>query len=555
MEIITVDNFSFRYTDSKNDSLNNINIGIDEGDFVLICGKSGCGKTTLVKNLKPVMIPNGTSSGRILYRGKDINTLSPEEAAINIGYVMQDTDTQIVTDKVWHELAFGLENMGLGNKLIKRRVAEISNYFGITEWFDKKTSELSGGQRQILTLASIMVMKPEVLILDEPASQLCEVAASELVSILKRINEELSTTIIMIEHRLENVFSVADKVLYMEAGKVTAYGATKDVAAIMAKSDYIDAMPASARIYKGTGLHGGNIPLNIRDGRRYVKKYFVSGLEKKNFDEKDFCTDTSFLGKILKDKKEKKEDCSISLSEVSFRYEKTGADIISNLSMNVRKGLITTVVGGNGSGKTTLLSVMAGLLKPYRGKIRTEGKIAMLPQNPETLFSRDRVYDELGMVFSKENDKNLIHRLVCDMAEKFDIEHCLDMHPYDMSGGEKQRTALAKLLLTSPEILLLDEPTKGFDYYHKKKLGSILRNLVNEGMTILIVSHDTEFTAKYSDVCMMYFNGGIVCRGTPFDVFKGNSFYTTAADRIAGDYFVNALTVEDVIEECLKITT
>lgn len=546
MEIITINNLSFSYSDSDKKVLDNISLAINEGELVLVCGRSGCGKTTLVKNLKKVLMPKGKRQGEIYYRGISIDKLNDYEQATKIGYVMQDTDTQIVTDKVWHELAFGLENLGVESHVIKRRVAEIANYFGITDWFDKNTYELSGGQKQILNLASVMIMKPDVLILDEPMSQLCEVAANELLSMIKRINEELSTTVIIVEHRLENIYHMADKVVFMENGKVIECGTPGEVANHLFDNEYCKALPLAVNIYKGLKT-GGNIPLNVKEGRQFISSYFAGKRECEIYPSEK---KEGRLRKIF-EKKQTDKHYALELKDIYFRYEKNGQDIIENLKLRLQKGVVSLLLGGNGSGKTTLLSVICGILKPYRGKIELfDNRIGYLPQNPEMLFVKDNVYDELLMVLDKKSVDS-----INEIAEKLDIKHCFNSHPYDLSGGEKQRVALAKVLLTKPDILLLDEPTKGFDVFHKEMLGRIIRELAADNTAILIVSHDTEFAAEYADECMMYFRGNIICREAPADMFSGNSFYTTAANRIAGDYIEKAITGKDVIDACMRITT
>ncbi|MCI8307734.1 MAG: ATP-binding cassette domain-containing protein [Lachnospiraceae bacterium] len=575
MEVIKIENLSFSYPESERKAIDNISMSVNEGEFVLICGKSGCGKTTLARQLKPVLRPKGDVLGQVYYRGRALDELSDYEKAAAIGYVMQDADTQIVTDKVWHELAFGLENLGFDNKTIRRRVAEISNYFGINEWFDRKTFELSGGQKQILNLASVMVMNPDVLILDEPVSQLCEVAANDFLHLVKRINEELLTTIIMIEHRLENIYHMADRVAVLEEGRLAAYGGNRDVAGLIMENEYYEALPSAAKIYRGLGMGGDSIPLNVKEGRRYIGNIIKcasgtiadnmnAGEEKRVKSKKKLqgiraCVDTS------------NKSAALELSEVYFRYEKNGRDIIYNLTMVIKKGSFNVILGGNGSGKTTLLSVIAGIHKPYRGRVKLfKNTVSMLAQNPETMFIKDTVYEDLKMAVPRGSfddtaghgdaqcnsvgfDAKIYDEQIRDTARMLDIEGCLTMHPYDLSGGEKQRAALAKALLTKPDILVLDEPTKGFDFFHKKELGLLLKKLSDGGMTVIMVSHDIEFAAEYADACMMYFGGAIVCSGTPYEVFSGNRFYTTAADRIAGDYFDGVLTQEDVVRECRKI--
>lgn len=563
MEVIKIENLSFSYPECTVKAVDNVSMSVNEGEFVLICGKSGCGKTTLARQLKPVLRPKGAASGSVYYRGMELDGLSEYEKAACIGFVMQDADTQIVTDKVWHELAFGLENLGADNGTIRRRVAEIANYFGINEWFDRKTFELSGGQKQILNLASVMVMNPDVLILDEPVSQLCEVAANEFLHLIRRINEELSTTIIMIEHRLENIYHMADRVAVMEEGKLIAYGSGADVAGLIMENEYYEALPAAAKIYREFGTQDGVIPLNVKEGRKYIGNIIGNRSERS---VKRLVKSRDIIPKKTAGSAVSKEAAALKLSGVYFRYDKNSKDVIYNLDMEIKKGSFNVILGGNGSGKTTLLSVIAGIYRPYRGKVKLFGNsVGILPQNPETLFIRDTVYQDLTMAVPRGDCRNGasgdkgIRRAVSgdeqirEMACMLDIEGCLERHPYDLSGGEKQRAALAKVLLSKPGILALDEPTKGFDFFHKKELGALLKKLSGEGLAVLVVSHDIEFAAEYADECMMYFGGDIVCSGTPYEVFCGNRFYTTAADRIAGDYFDGVLTQEDVVRECRKI--
>lgn len=578
MEVIKIENLSFAYPGCGRRTLDNISLSVDEGEFVLICGKSGCGKTTLARQIKPVLRPKGTLSGQVYYRGKILDGLSEYEKAAGIGYVMQDADTQIVTDKVWHELAFGLENLGFDDRTIRRRVAEIANYFGINDWFERKTFELSGGQKQILNLASVMVMNPDVLILDEPVSQLCEVAANEFLHLIKKINEELSTTIIMIEHRLENIYHMAERVVVMEDGRIIACGSGREVAGQIMENEYYEALPAAAKIYRELGIKGDCIPLNVKEGRKYIGNIIKSSKRKIVDNLNAGAQKKAKPQKNILNKKSKKfffgasnDFSALKLSEVYFRYEKNSKDIIYNLSMEIKKGSFNVILGGNGSGKTTLLSVIAGIYKPYRGKVKLFGNsVGILAQNPETMFIKDTVYQDLRMavprrgfsgavVCGDEDGKSTVldtadyDSEVRAVARRLDIENCLDMHPYDLSGGEKQRAALAKVLLTKPDILALDEPTKGFDFFHKKELGTILKELACGGAAVIVVSHDIEFAAEYADECMMYFGGSVVCSGTPCEVFSGNRFYTTAADRMAGDYFEGVLTQEDVVRECRKI--
>ncbi len=525
VEIYRISNLTFSYPNGKRSALDNVSLVINSGEFVTICGKSGCGKSTLLKSLKPLLAPYGDMSGKIYFEGKELSEFSQREQCESIGFVLQSPDNQIVTDKVWHELAFGLESLSYSNNIIRARVAEMASFFGIQEWFHKKTTELSGGQKQLLNLASVMVMKPKVLILDEPTSQLDPIAAQEFLQTLLKINREIGTTIILSEHRLEDAFAISDRIIVMENGTIVADSSPREVGKILkqSKNDMYEALPTPMRVYYGIS-DGDNSPLNVCEGRQWLES--VRGDIKRE----------QVPGRYF----ELSESTSVLLNDVWFRYGKNMPDVIRRLSLNIKKGEFYAIVGGNGTGKTTSLSVIGGYLKNYRGKIKVDGKPAMLPQNPQVLFTRKNVLLDLLEIKAIEDERQEIISL-CE------LEDLLDMHPYDLSGGEQQRAGLAKVLLTKPDILLLDEPTKGLDAHFKQKLANILIYLKNKGVTVIMVSHDIEFCARYTDRCGMFFDGGIVAEGTPRELFCGNSFYTTAAGRISSGIIENAMLLEDII--------
>lgn len=557
MELFQIKDLSFTYPEQERKALDSINMDIDSGEFISICGKSGCGKSTLLRHLKPVLTPHGNRIGEINYKTNPIKELSFKKEASEIGYVLQNPDNQIVTDKVWHELAFGLESLGEDNATIRLRTAEMANFFGIEEWFLKNVSELSGGQKQLLNLASIMAMQPEVLILDEPTSQLDPIAASDFLKTIYRINRELGTTIIITEHRLEDTFPVSDRVIVLDEGRVIVDDKPSMVAGKLKKLDHsmFLSMPTPVQIYAGIE-NVYDCPLTVRDGRRWIDQ--VTNMENTVKPLKN-----TSLDKVMS-KKSENEEIAIELQELWFRYEKNGRDIIKDLNIKIPKGTHYAILGGNGTGKTTTLSLITGVHSPYRGKILLHGidvkkkknstvKIAMLPQNPQSLFVKKTVQlDLLEMVNHYESkDERLVR--VTEIARKTDILHVLESHPFDLSGGEQQRAALAKVLLTEPDILLLDEPTKGMDNYLKKQLAKILDQLLLEGKTVVTVSHDIEFCAEYAQYCALFFGGNLVTQNDTKKFFSGNSFYTTAANRMCRHLFQDAITIKDVIEKCKGI--
>ena len=537
-----IEDLSFSYPTAKGKkSLDGVSLSIEKGEYVVLCGKSGSGKTTLLRQMKSVLAPHGRKNGEILFNGVPLDRVSQRDQSSKIGYVMQNPDDQIVTDKVWHELAFGLESLGCDQKTMRARVAEMACYFGIQDWFHRDVANLSGGQKQLLNLASIMAMQPEVLILDEPTSQLDPIAASDFLNTVRKINIELGTTVIITEHRLEDIFPYADRAIVMDGGKVIADDTPRKIGKLLweQKSDMFAAMPTPVRVFYGAdGM--GDCPLTVRDGRNWLSREFTSEPVHK-----------TTPAEVLPDEI---ENPALSLKELWFRYEKDSPDILRGVSAKVPVGSLYAIVGGNGAGKSTTLKAICGICRPYRGSVKVFGKpvnkyksaelfggcLAMLPQDPKSLFVKKTVREDLEEM---SKDKALIG----EIAATCQIEKLLDSHPYDLSGGEQQRAALAKVLLTQPKLLLLDEPTKGIDSFFKETFAKILKQLQSKGITIVMVSHDVEFCAKYADMVSMFFDGQMLTTDTPRRFFGNNSFYTTAANRMSRHVFDLAVTAEDVV--------
>lgn len=559
MEILKVENLSFAYPDPKEENmdtvwtLDELSFQIEEGAFVVICGESGCGKTTLLRLLKRELAPAGRKKGKIYFRGVAQEKLSDYESACEIGYVLQNPDHQIVTDKVWHELAFGLENIGMPSDLIRRRVAEMACFFGIDDWFHKKTEDLSGGQKQLLNLASVMVMQPKMLILDEPTSQLDPIAANNFINTLIRINQELGLTILMTEHRLEEVFPAADQIIVLDRGKLLLMEKPEQAGRLLkqkhANHKMLLSLPSAVRIYQGLDAKEAPCPLTVREGRRFLEKQYTNEIRRLEKPKNS-----------IDDKK-----IAMQVKDISFRYEKEEPDILQSVHMTLYEGEIVSVLGGNGAGKTTLLRVLSGTHRPYRGKIELFGKrmekyrgnelyvrmLTALPQNPQTVFLKMTVrqdYEELRPVMGYTKEE--MEERIADIAGRLQITHLLERHPYDLSGGEQQRAAIGKILLLQPRVLLLDEPTKGIDAWSKKQLALLLAGLKQEGITILMVTHDVEFAAEISDRCGLFFDHEVTSMDTPEGFFCNNTYYTTAANRISRQHFDNAVTCEDVIALC-----
>lgn len=535
MEILSVKNLNFTYPLCENKALDDISFSVGKGDMVVVCGATGSGKTTLLRMLKKELTPQGTLSGSVEYMEKPLEELSPRECAAKIGYVMQRPEQQIVTDKVWHELAFGLESLGVSTDTIRRRVAEMAAFFGIESWFDKNVSELSSGQMQLLNLASVMAMQPEILLLDEPTAQLDPVASADFLSTVARLNRELSLTVIMVEHRLEDVLPMSNKLLALENGRIVSYGETRaTVASLKTNEDMLDGMPAAVKFYSRFDFDVP-CPLDVREGRDLIERSFKNDIRSLKTDEYTH-----------------NERVALEFSDVFFRYKKELPDVLSGLSFKVYEGEIFCLLGGNGSGKSTTLMNACALLKPYSGSIKVFGKklseyknqslyrecVSLLPQDVQTVFLKNTVREELEEVHA-------------DLSSfPFDMSSLLGQHPYDLSGGQQQIVALAKVLAAKPRLLFLDEPTKGLDAHSKKIFTDIIKKLKADGMTVVCVSHDMDFAASCADRCALFFRGEIISRDIPRVFFSGNSFYTTAANRMTRGLYDLVATVDDAEAIC-----
>ena len=582
MNLVEIKDFGFSYPESSRKVLEHVNLNIKEGTLNVIMGRSGCGKSTLLRQLKSVLAPAGEKEGEILYRNIPLRDTDHRTQSQEIGFVMQNPDNQIVTDKVWHELAFGLESLGYDNATIRLRVAEMASYFGIQKWFYKNVSELSGGQKQLLNLASVMAMHPSLLILDEPTSQLDPIAASDFLETVKKINRDIGTTVLLTEHRLQDIIPYADRVFVMDEGTLFLEGKPREIGTKLKEQHHgmFLSMPVPMQIYAGTDS-ALTCPLTVSEGRQWIREYIEEkGIKKEQIQqanqrlerqgEKNENETAGFFGHLKRQKENTPP--AIQMKDVWFRYEKDSPDVIQDLSLEVKKGEFYALVGGNGTGKSTTLSLLGRVHQPYSGRIYLDGKdlrsfsdrklycgyLGVMPQNPQSIFLKKTVLEDLYSVIGGKKEKPSNEYPISMKKEKAiegivsltHLEGLLNRHPYDLSGGEQQRLALAKVLLLRPKILLMDEPTKGMDAEYKEELGSILKKLQSHGMTIFMISHDVEFVAEYADTTGLFFEGNIVTSKKTRDFFAGNNFYTTAANRMARGLFPEAVTGKDVVS-CL----
>ena len=553
--VLSCEHVSFCYPRQTDNAIEDISFSIGEAEFVVLCGQSGWGKTTLLRHFKKNQIPFGTGSGKLFYRGSDLETMDDRESAARIGFVGQNPDTQLVTDKVWHELAFGLENLGVPGEQIRRRTAEIAQYFGMESWFRRPVSELSGGQKQLLNLASVVIMQPDVLLLDEPTAQLDPIGTGRFLDTLRRLNRDLGTAVLLSEQRLEEVVPMADRVLIMHQGHLVADSVPEQCAAKLEAYEMdhnealpiASAMPVAVRVWKACHYRDeAGSPVSIRQGKSWLS---------------DRVRKTGQPGDPIKSAVSDRHPCHTAKRAVSetalfvdrlcFGYQKDQR-VLEDFTMRVPKGTLYAVVGGNGSGKSTALKAIMGICKPRRGKVKAAGKIRFLAQNPKSLFTELTAAEELMAMLLPENggaglkEADRTQR-VGETLSYLELTAQREQNPMDLSGGQQQRLALGKLLLTEPDILLLDEPTKGLDGAFKEKLAELLKDLCSKGKTVVLVSHDMEFCARYADQCGLLFDGQLISEGETRAFFRENVFYTTAAQRMSRGVCGDCLLAEDIV--------
>ena len=532
-ELVRLEHYGFTYPQQTRPALSDVELTIRDGEFWVLCGTSGCGKTTLLRQLKPSLRPHGAVQGCVWFDGQPLEQLPPRRQTADIGFVLQSPEEQTVTDKVWHELAFGLESLGYDTPAIRRRVAEMASFFGIQDWFHRRVDELSGGQKQLLALASVMVMQPRLLILDEPTSQLDPIAAADFLQTVGRLNRELGVTVLLTEHRLEEALPLATHAAVLDGGRLLCAGAPEEVCrALRGRGhDMFLAMPAAVRIWASVDADA-SCPITVREGRDFLT---------------DWCGSHP-LRPLPPEPAYPAGEPVLTGEGLWFRYDGQTEDVVRGLDIQLRRGELLALLGGNGAGKSTTLGLLSGALTPQRGAVSHTGRLGVLPQDPRCLFVKNTVRQDLyesfdGTAVAPEERQRRMEQAValCRLTE------LLDHHPYDLSGGEQQRAALAKVLLHRPDILLLDEPTKGLDAAFKQSFAAILSALTASGVSVLMVSHDVAFCAQYAHRCALFFDGSIVTSGAPRAFFSGNSFYTTSANRMARTLCPEAVTPEDVM--------
>ena len=581
MVLVSFKNFYFKYNEKDKNVLSNINLEVFPGEFVLFCGPSGSGKTTLLTNVKKEIRPAGIYNGKIYYDDEDIEMLEDKKSACEIGFLFQNPEDQFVSDNVIQEIAFPLENIGLPAEDIRNRIAEMAAFFGLEKYLYKNVTELSGGQKQLVNLCSLLVLKPKLLLLDEPTSQLDPIAAYNFLSMLRRLNEEFSITIMATEHRIDNIFPFADKAVFLDEGHIKYIDKPRTICSKACRNPvFRNYLPSVARVHfllqsKYPFLNKYKIPLNIREGMQELN-LLDKKLKEINTELYREINENLFKNSENLDS----SDVLLKCKDIWFGYI-TDHIILRGVFLDIKKGEFISIFGGNGTGKTTLLQILSGIIKPQKGKVNLKKGIRLgyVHQNPMIHFWRDTVKEELSLNFlekfednnsskfrklreymlqnshetiNSNNNEMILDSEKEELIEFFGISHLLDKHPYDCSGGEKQKIAIVKALLTKPDILFLDEPTKGLDPVSKLHLAYKLKKMQENGLTIVMATHDIEFAAEYSKRCMILFDGRIQIDSTPKAVFSSNNFYTTFVNRMVKNFLPESITLNDVKEKWIN---
>ncbi len=553
MAAYQIKNVSFYYPGEFSAALRQLDLSIDPGEFLLIGGPAGSGKTTLLRLLKKQVSPAGKLSGTIHYGGESIDQMPDQQSAEDIGMIFQNPDHQIVMNTVRQELCFGMENLGYSSELMQRRMAEVVPFFGMDSWLHQPVEQLSGGQKQLLNLAAVMMLRPKVLLLDEPTAQLDPIAAGEFTDLLLRINQELSITVILSEHRLEPFFPYANRVLLLKEGRIACQGNAREIIKRgwqVRDSELSLYLPSVSRLYlqiEQPLTSHENIPVTVKEGKRWFDDYFHR--QDVVFDRRP---------EIAPVTHSPKEEPLLRCKDLYFQYEKNAAPVLKRLSCLLYPKDFFVLLGGNGSGKSTLLKLIAGVLDHQRGSLLYKGKkierwrpeirrreVGYVAQNPLAYFTRDTVEDQLnervdalGIQNGEQKEK---------IIRWFQLEPMLEKHPFDISGGQQQKLVLALVLMADPTLVLLDEPTKGLDPVAKRDLARWLHRIREEGKTIFMVSHDIEFAASHATQCGMLFDGNVTAVESPNQFFAENYYYTTMIHRIVRENLQHEVTEEGVM--------
>lgn len=526
---VLIDGLTFKYPAASIPAVRDESWSIPEGSFALVVGRSGSGKSTLLRAVNGLVphFSGGSFGGEVLVGGIDTRHHGPRDLGSMVGFVFQDPESQLVTDWVDREIAFGLEQRGVDRATMRRRVEEVLDLLGIAHLRRRNPQELSGGERQRVAIAATLALHPRVLVLDEPTSQLDPWGASDVVHALAQLNDDLGLTIVVAEHRLEHFLPRADVLRWMPG--LPERSLAGPVAEMLPRLDPIQLPPVTQL---GQMLETRPVPLTVRQARRGSLARLLPTAAIPPIDPPDVPGDVV---------------CRLEGVDV----QAGGQTVVENLSLEVREGELMALMGRNGSGKTTLLRTMAGLQRISRGSVETlgldmtrhhpadlRGRVGYLPQQATTMFYRERLEDELS-------DGGRIDTLdVQALLTRFELtDHAAD-HPLDLSGGERERAALASVLARSPRLLLLDEPTRGMDAWRKETLATHLRNLAASGVAVVLVTHDVELVAKCATRVVMLADGQVLTDEPTRSALTGSLTWSTQVNKVFGESW---LTADDIL--------
>lgn len=549
MAAVAIKDLTYRYPDGEKPALNNINLEIPEGEFVLLVGGSGCGKSTLIRAIA-ALVPEfygGTYEGQVYIHGRETGRIDRRSLVQQVGMVFQDPESQLVMTGVEQEVAFGLENLGLASGLMKRRVMEVTSALALSGCLQSFIPELSGGQKQKVVLASVLAMQPGILILDEPTSQLDPVAGEEILTMVRRLNEENGLTVILVEQRLERCFHLADRVLVMEDGRVIQDGSPGAVAG-WAVDNHSPFVPPLAGLFAGAGCP--EVPLTVKQGRKIIQSYsFRSDLKKPDREVKPTASGAQGV---------------VDIQNLWFTYQ-NGTEALKKVNLEIYPGDFTVIMGANAAGKTTLIKHIIGLLKPGRGRVTVTGRdtkklsveelapiVGYLSQDPNDYLCLPTVREELSFTLKNMGlpDNGISQTILARLA----LEQYGKVNPRDLSAGERQRVALASVLVAGPAVLLLDEPTRGLDYRLKAELGNILKELQARGTAIVVVTHDVEFAAEYARDIVLMAEGTVIARGGKYEMLSGSTFYSPQISKLFNNIVDGVVTLEQGREILHQLT-
>lgn len=518
--------FSFGYASGPM-ALRNVSIKVEQGEFVLIAGDSGSGKSTLLRAING-LIPHfysGKYCGTVSVYGKDPKDAAPRDLAGYVGTVLQDPENQVLMRTVEREIAFPLENAGLGEDEITKRVEDILDLVGIDEIRGRKVEELSGGELQKVAIASAMAMHPRALLLDEPTSQLDPRSAEEILNLVKRFNDELGITVILVEHRMENTLHRADRLIVMKDGEIIGDGEPRIIASRIDLDSLGIGYPQVSRIARA--LKEEYLPLTVKEAWKSLRG--------------------AVHPKRVEREKRKKGEPVAKLKNIHFGYH--GEYVLRGVNLDIHRGEVLGIIGRNGSGKTTLAKLIAGILEPQKGRIKYDvdkKRIGMVFQNPNLHVMGDTVRENIEYTLRarSEEDGGKVGRTLKILG----IEALAERNPMDLSGGERLLMALGTVLVFEPEILILDEPTRGLSWRYKMRLAEIIKNYANSRAVVLI-SHDMELVARVATRVAMMASGKIVLEGETARMLSGNMTFSTQVNKLARliDERSLALTEEDLL--------